>query len=133
MNQTPLVIGIGSNTSDRQFQIEKAIEALLTKFEQGQVSDVYESEAVNGKDAPYLNAVFAGITTLDMDATIKWLKETERNAGRTEIDSIEGKISLDLDLVIWDRRIIRPKDFDRHYFNIGYRQLLATGAFQYEV
>jgi hypothetical protein len=43
-----------------------------------------------------------------------------------------GQVSIDLDLVIFDSRILRPKDFERHYFNIGYRELLANGSFQDE-
>lgn len=133
MNATPLVVGIGSNTTDREFRVQQAIEALCGNFTDAHVSDVYESPAFNGKDDPYMNAVFAGMTTLDMDSVIAWLKELEKNAGRTEISSIEGHVKLDLDLVLWDRRIIRPADFDRPYFNVGYRQLLASGAFQYDV
>ena len=133
MNTTPLVVGIGSNTTDREFRVQQAIEALCGKFTDAHVSDVYESPAFNGKDDPYMNAVFAGMTTLDLDSAIAWLKELEKNSGRNQIDSIEGHVALDLDLVLWDRRIIRPTDFDRPYFNVGYRQLLAAGAFQYDV
>lgn len=133
MNSTPLVVGIGSNTPDREFRVQQAIEALGNRLTNVKVSDVYESDAINGKDAVYCNAVLAATTTLSMGDTIDLLKELEQEAGRTAIDSIEGVVVLDLDLVIWDRRIVRPSDFDRPYFNRGYRQLLASGAFQYHV
>nr|MBD5376576.1 2-amino-4-hydroxy-6-hydroxymethyldihydropteridine diphosphokinase [Bacteroides sp.] len=133
MNKTALVVGIGSNTTDREFRMQSAIEALCGKFTDANVSAVYETQAVNGHDAPYFNAVFSGMTTMTMEDVIVWLKEQERLAGRNELENIEGQVHLDLDLVIWDGRIVRPADFDRTYFNIGYRQLLAEGAFQYNV
>ncbi len=133
MNSTPLVIGIGSNTTDRQFRVEKALEALCGKFTKASMSDIYESPAFNGKDDPYVNAVFSGFTNMSIDDVKAWLKETEKEAGRDQIETFEGHVVLDLDLVIWDRRIIRPTDFDRPYFNVGYRQLLAAGAFQYDI
>ena len=70
---------------------------------------------------------------MSMADVTEFLKQTESEAGRDSISDLEGRVELDLDLVIWDGRIVRPKDFERLYFNIGYRQLLADGAFQYSV
>ncbi|MDE6556548.1 MAG: hypothetical protein K2K55_06245, partial [Duncaniella sp.] len=64
--------------------------------------------------------------------TIECLKEFEAGQGRTHAETQDGIIPIDLDLVIWDFTIKRPKDFERHYFNRGYAQLLASGAFQEE-
>ncbi|MDE7145874.1 MAG: hypothetical protein K2O30_06970 [Duncaniella sp.] len=58
------------------------------------------------------------------------MKSWESDHGPTQGATFEGIIPIDLDLVIWDSRIMRPKDFERHYFNQGYRELLAKGAFQ---
>lgn len=128
----PCTIGLGSNTDDREYQITQAIEFLLGTLTKCSASSVYESEAFNGKDKPYLNAVVHGYSSSNYDDTIKVLKKWEADHGRTQIDTFEGIIPIDLDLVIWDSRIMRPKDFERHYFNQGYRELLAKGAFQSE-
>ena len=61
---------------------------------------------------------------------IKMLKKWEADHGRTMEDTLSGVIKIDLDLVIWNEHILRPKDFERHYFNRGYRELLAKGAFE---
>lgn len=122
-------IGLGSNTDDRKFQIEQAIETLGTYLTDCSVSSVYESEAFNGKDKPYLNAVVHGSTQHSYEEVCAFLKNWERDHGRTLEQSVEGVIPIDLDLVIWDMRIVRPKDFDRHYFNRGYRELLSKGAY----
>ncbi|MDE6175427.1 MAG: 2-amino-4-hydroxy-6-hydroxymethyldihydropteridine diphosphokinase [Duncaniella sp.] len=129
-NMNCCTIGLGSNTSDRQYQIEKAIENLLGHLEKASASSVYESEAFNGKDEPYLNAVVHGYTALDRETFVKELKEWEAQNGRTIEDTLKGLIKIDLDLVIWNEHILRPKDFERHYFNRGYRELLANGAYE---
>lgn len=96
------------------------------------VSSIYESDAINGKDAPYLNAVIHGLSPVNNTALVKFLKDWEMQEGRRQDDVANGEVSIDLDLVIFDSRILRPKDFERHYFNIGYRELLANGSFQDE-
>lgn len=131
MIETSLVVGIGSNVADRENKVTRAIEALRGAFRRVNVSDVYESAPFSGQGDPYTNAVFAGITTMSMSDVIEFLKQTEADAGRNSASSREGQVELDLDLVIWDGRIVRPKDFERLYFNVGYRQLLANGVFQY--
>ncbi|MCI8871178.1 MAG: Na/Pi cotransporter family protein, partial [Lawsonibacter sp.] len=37
-------------------------------------------------------------------------------------------VAIDLDLVIYASRILREADFSRHYFNIGYRELLIQSS-----
>ncbi len=129
-SETPCTIGLGSNTEDREFQITQAIEHLCGYFHRCAVSSVYESEAFNGVDKPYYNAVLHGYTNHSYDDVIKFLKAWEEECGRTQLQNMEGNIVIDLDLVIWDSRIKRPRNFERHYFNKGYRELLAKGAFQ---
>lgn len=126
----PCTISLGSNTDDRAYQISQAIEHLQGSLSLCDVSSVYESEAFNGGDKPYLNAVVHGYSDMSYDDVIKDLKKWEAEHGRSQVATVRGVIPIDLDLVIWDSRIMRPKDFERHYFNQGYRELLAKGAFQ---
>ncbi|MDE6860799.1 MAG: 2-amino-4-hydroxy-6-hydroxymethyldihydropteridine diphosphokinase [Duncaniella sp.] len=127
----PCTIGLGSNTDDREYQITQAVEHLMGMLGHCSVSSVYESPAFNGKDKPYLNAVVHGYSSKCYEDVINDLKRWEADHGRTQVATFEGIIPIDLDLVIWDSRIKRPKDFERHYFNQGYRELLAKGAFQF--
>ena len=130
MDNNSCTIGLGSNTPDREYQIKKAIEHICGYLSKCDISSVYESPAFNGKDKPYLNAVIHGYASQDYDSVIKFLKDWEASCGRTQVDTLEGIIPIDLDLVIWNQHIKRPKDFERHYFNRGYRELLAKGAFE---
>lgn len=129
---TPCTIGLGSNTEDREYQIAQATEFICGTLEKCAVSSVYESPAFNGKDKPYLNAVIHGLSPLSEEELIGKLKEWESLHGRTQVKTFEGVIPIDLDLVMWNTRIVRPKDFERHYFNVGYRELLVKGAYQDE-
>ena len=101
-SETPCTIGLGSNTEDREFQITQAIEHLCGYFHRCAVSSVYESEAFNGVDKPYYNAVLHGYTNHSYDDVIKFLKAWEEECGRTQLQNMEGNIVIDLDLVIWD-------------------------------
>jgi len=129
---TPCTIGVGSNSADREERVNRAIEHVSKFLTKCSVSSIYESDAINGKDAPYLNAVIHGLSPVNNTALVKFLKDWEMQEGRRQDDVANGEVSIDLDLVIFDSRILRPKDFERHYFNIGYRELLANGSFQDE-
>ena len=129
----PCTISIGSNAPEREKYVERAIEHLRNHLTKCSVSSIYETDAINGKDAPYLNAVLYGQTSLNVASLVKFLKDWETEEGRSrDMVAGDGCVLIDLDLVIFNSRILRPKDFERHYFNIGYRELLADGAFQYE-
>ncbi|MDE5785008.1 MAG: 2-amino-4-hydroxy-6-hydroxymethyldihydropteridine diphosphokinase [Duncaniella sp.] len=130
MTTYPCTIGLGSNTPDREEQIKEALEFLGKLLADVRQSAVYESEAFYGVDAPYFNAVVHGHTALDPEKLIDKLKEYESDHGRVNKGSEPvGNVSIDLDLVIYNYRILRRNDFERHYFNRGYRELLADGAF----
>lgn len=130
MTQNSCTIGLGSNAPERDKLIKDAIQALKQYLEQSQVSSVYECPASNGKDAPYLNAVIHGMTSHTQSEIVAHLKELEVQAGRTPELREKGIVPLDLDLIIFNFRILRPEDFQRTYFNIGYRELLSSGAFE---
>ncbi len=126
----PCTIGLGSNTPDREKQIHDAIDFLKHLLADVKISEIYETDAFNGKDKPYLNVVVHGLTALEPEKLLDKLKEYENDHGRVHKEEDEaGDVTIDLDLVIYNYRILRRSDFQRHYFNKGYRELLADGAF----
>lgn len=130
MSLYPCTISLGSNSYDRESKIKEGIEILKGYLSNAQVSSIYETNASNGTDMPYLNAVIHGETSHAPDEIVGHLKHLEKEAGRTPELKREGIVPLDLDLIIYDNRILRPEDFQKHYFNKGYRQLLSKGAFE---
>ena len=132
-NMTSFVIGLASNTDDAEFQMEQAVQTLQTIFRKSSVSNFYPSASISGDGSTYTNAVMAGLTEMSHNELSEKLKKLELKHGRDEQARREKRVTLDLDLVIWDGRIERQNDFEQPYFNRGYRELLADGAFQYQL
>lgn len=120
-----LVLSIGSNNHDREWQMKNAIEWLRKQFNAVKISEVYEAVADNGIDGPYLNAVMTAETDLDLDAAIVLVKQWETLCGRTPVSKIKGEIPIDIDIVVWNGNIIRPTEFGRPYFRHGYDLLTS--------
>ncbi len=122
-----VVMGLGSNHGDRATALSHASHLLSTVLSEYRCSAFYETPAI-GTHAygTYLNAVAIGQTTMaaaDLDAKLKSL---ELAAGRDAAARERGEVPLDIDIVIYDSRILRPRDFSQSFFRIGYNQLLPT-------
>ncbi len=96
---------------------------LMSNFDNVTVSDIYEMEAINGVDAPYLNAVAIASTDSPPEAITAKLKQWEKECGRTPSSKSVGIIPMDLDLIIWNGTILRPREFNRAYFSRGYNEI----------
>lgn len=123
-----VVISIGSNSEDCQTQMELAIQCLKSAFSNVTASAAYETPALNGKDAPYLNAVAVGETEMTFEEATAFLKQWEKSCGRTPESKLKGVIPIDLDIVVWNNEIMREKDYSYSFFTQGYNQLIALGA-----
>ena len=124
------VIGIGSNTPDRMERGAAAIRWLGRVFSDGFHSSAYMTRAITGHDPDYLNAVMSVECDGTMDEVNIMLKDYERACGRTAESKLHGEVPIDLDIVVWDGRIVRPKDFGYRYFLQGYDELVHRGVIQ---
>lgn len=124
------VIGIGSNTPDRTERVAAAIGWLGHVFSGGFHSSAYVTRALNGHDPDYLNAVMSVECDRPMDEVNTMLKDYERGCGRTAESKLNGEVPIDLDIVVWGGRIVRPKDFGYRYFLQGYDELVYRGVIQ---
>lgn len=118
------VICIGSNIADKREHVRAALELLKVRFgEMAAASEIYLCPSHNGIGSDYANCVVRMITDNSLDTSLDTLKEMERNAGRTAESKITGVMPLDIDIVIWNDRILRPYDFERYHFINGCRQI----------
>lgn len=78
-----LVISVGSNSRDREWQMKHGIEWLKHTLSNTQVSTTYNSVAINGRDSDYLNAVMIGKTKSSLEDITTLLKQYETVCGRT--------------------------------------------------
>lgn len=117
-----LMIGVGSNSPDKSHQMQQAIEFLRSSLDDFRCSTVYSTPALNGMDADYLNAVACGKCNMAIDEAVSMLKAYECRCGRKKDDK---SVIIDLDLVVADDKVLRPRDMNREYFRIGYCELIG--------
>ena len=118
-----VVLSIGSNSADREDQMTNCIAWLRGIAILSKLSSVYNSPASNGKDPDYLNAVAEITTALTHPELTKLLKDYERQCGRTPQSKSLGSIPIDIDIVMWNGEVLRPKDFAQYYFAKGWNEI----------
>ncbi len=63
----------------------------------------------------FANQVAYCRTSLRRESVVSALKDIEREAGRRAADKALGIVRLDLDLLSYDGRVLRPTDWQRSY------------------
>ena len=118
------VICLGSNSPNRAEMIRLAISKVEAEYPSGiAVSHIYETPAIDGVSPNYSNAVMMLDSTHDYEQTQLQLKCIEREMGRTAQSKATGIVEIDLDVVMFNGTVMRPKDFNRNYFQIGYNHI----------
>lgn len=119
-----VTLGLGANVGDREMSLLRAIETLKSALEDIKASKLYETLAV-GKAAygTYLNAVVEGKCSMSKEALESYLKKMEYDFGRDSEARERGDVPLDVDIVLFDAEIVRPRDFSQSFFRIGYESL----------
>lgn len=113
---------IGSTFLDTEQDIRHLI---CREFPQGEFSSFYSTPDASGKnDRVYLNSVFRVESELAVEQIIARAKALETQAGR---DRSSRDVSLDVDVVIQGKTILREKDFRNDYFQKGYKELINHG------
>ncbi len=115
------VISIGSNSADSAVRVGRAIEHLESVLLQMRSSSVYRTPSVSGDGTTYTNAVVSGFSCLDAEEMERVCKAYERECGRTKEKGVT--VVIDLDVVIINSEILRPKDAARSYFTIGLNEI----------
>jgi len=98
-------IGLGSNLSDPQQQLNQARAAIaeLPDTQIKQSSSIYQSPAMtldNEPQSDYLNAVIAIDTSLDAEQLLEQLQRIEDTQGRVR-DKRWGARTIDLDILLY--------------------------------
>jgi 2-amino-4-hydroxy-6-hydroxymethyldihydropteridine diphosphokinase len=118
------IILMGSNLPDpaRILEAQKCLISYLGK--ELRFSSIHQSRSVTkmteNKPAEtnhdYYNAVCTGQTAYSYDQLNSWLKNTERSLGREWGAASNGLVAIDLDLVEWDKQLIRPNEAEQTYY-----------------
>lgn len=116
-------LSVGSNCGNRHSQVESGIGWLRDLLLNVKVSSIYSTGDCHGGPRDYYNAVVKGLTSMKIEDLDLMCKVFESNHGRTPDARSQGDVPIDIDVVVFDNEIIRPKDFRQKFFQIGYRQL----------
>lgn len=106
-------IGLGSNLSDPQQQILRAIKSIsqLENCSLELSSSLYETPPMGPQDQPnYINAVVKINSTLKPYELLSTLQAIENQQGRTRDTGRWGARTLDLDILLYDRLISQDPD-----------------------
>ncbi len=116
-------ISLGANCGNREETILAALEILSRRLIGLQHCNLYETPDYCGTDRPYINCVAKARTELNIGEFDSYAKHLEVEFGRTPEARSRGDVPLDIDLVVYDEQIIKPKDFSRYFFSLGYNKL----------
>lgn len=116
------IISIGSNFGNREKNVRNAIEWLSSNDDVIIIkrSDIYETPEVYGNGSAYINAVAEIGTSLSLGLLTDRVKKFEISSGRNSECRDLGLVPIDIDIVVWNQEVIRPKDFSCDFFKIGY-------------
>lgn len=100
-------IGLGSNLGQREERLIAALRALrhIDAVALLRVSSLYESAPVGPPQPRYLNAVAEVACDLPPQRLLAILQQIEREQGRERAERW-GPRTLDLDLLLWEGRIV---------------------------
>lgn len=126
MNKTEVVLSFGSNMPDGRSRVEHALRHVSGFVGGMRASEIYSTPSVSGDGSIYLNAVAAGYIDFGSGRLTNILKEYELECGRDTASRMRGEVPIDIDVVMFDGKILRPKDASREYFKIGYLRLFGS-------
>lgn len=110
------VLCIGSN-HEAEIHLKKAEETLNGVFRDILWGKIVRTcpEGTTCKSNDYLNCIASFDTILTERQVIEIIKGIEKDNGRTPDSKITGIMPLDIDLLQYGSRILRPSDFRKEY------------------
>lgn len=125
--QNRVIIGLGSN-KEREVNIALANNLLRDYFKLIFFSDsVYTDPIGEIQNGLFLNQVAIAYTPECPEEINKAFKQMESRLGRTPESKGRGDIPIDIDLLRWNDRILKPDDLQREYVKSLLRTISATG------
>lgn len=120
-----VVICIGSNVADSEVNVNNALKFVYDNFSAVKATEPYLTEAegyVAGCNQ-YLNCVVIAETQLSESDLRQLLKTYETGAGRLPEHKVLHTIPIDVDVVIYDGKIVDNKEYISSYFQRGLEML----------
>jgi len=122
MEQHICLISIGSNTN-RSINIKLAQEQLLSHFPNihfGTEQDTIPVDMQN--ETHFTNQIAKFSTSLSIEDVKSVFKRIEFQAGRLPDDKKKEIVKLDIDLLIYDSRVLKKSDLERDFVIDGLKE-----------
>ena len=109
------IVCIGSNYN-RKENLTFARQELTESFSSICFAPELETEPLFFKNpALFSNQVVLFFSDKDEEVVRKMLKDIEQRSGRRPEDKKEEKVCLDIDMLLYDNKILKPEDWQRGY------------------
>lgn len=118
-----VVISVGANCGDRYHNVEEGVKRINPLFSGFRSSHIYATPDCHGGGRNYMNAVATGYTSIGLQQLERMFKNIEKEMGRDENARKAGDVPIDIDVVIYNRQILRETDYGREFFKIGFAEL----------
>lgn len=115
-------LSVGSNDSERQRRVESALAWLRERLADVAESHIYATAPLWGAKGAYVNAVMRG-SVADVAALERDLKAYEIANGRDAAARAEGRVPIDIDIVVADGKVVRPCDYGADFFRLGFETI----------
>lgn len=123
-----LILTLGTNTGS-PLCLSYALYELKQSVTIAKLSQTMRTDAVDFPytSPPFHNIVLIASTSLSYEAMLYECKRIELLCGRTPAQraSRPDVVPLDLDIVLWDNRLCKPRDLSRPYLIEGLRQIFS--------
>lgn len=124
MSTHRVVISIGSNSA-ADVHVPAAMDLLRHSYQGIRFSTPLETEPINFPfpSGPFTNVTADFYSDESPEAICRNLKDMESHLGRIRTKPFDGRVAIDLDLIIWDSQIMKDIDYSRPYIQAGLREL----------
>jgi 2-amino-4-hydroxy-6-hydroxymethyldihydropteridine diphosphokinase len=115
ISMSTIILSIGSNTFAKT-NIDKAKRMLSRLFPEITFTQPILTEPEEEKYSYLFRNILAKAETdMTPEEVIDKIKQTERAVGRSPKDKYQGKVIIDIDLIQYNDKILRPEDYGRNY------------------
>ena len=119
-----VVIGLGSNI-DPEANLEQAVLELKSRFKVSKRSQWTRTKPIGIQDQPdFYNGALLMETELEQQSLKKELKRIEDILGRDRSLPKFGPRTIDLDILIWNKKVVDEDYYERDFLRSGVEEII---------
>ena len=119
-----VVIGLGSNI-DPEANLEQAVQELKSRFKVSKRSQWTRTKPIGIQDQPdFYNGALLMETELEQQSLKKELKRIEDILGRDRSLPKFGPRTIDLDILIWNKKVVDEDYYKRDFLRKGVEEII---------